>query len=900
MHLFSKLNKSQTSLNTNTEGRTLKLSAIDSPLQSPVYPSPPQAYRPAGEASSASNYDQQTTLPLTPDETQARSSPSTRRPSRSTSFRNSYFSDGRPTVNIVAPNTPIAESTVSREEAQPPRQSRPSISPVDKDSRRSKRSIFGLPSPSKVEPSTRPQVSRSLSLGRSLSIRDSLPSSPALQQDTAAPFPDRTSSRVVYPNTSQQRLRQQATPDAAPLHTEEIDANSAERYYLPQKVEQHVSPASQVNAKLADEPPPYSSPQTYAREFKPFQSFPPAQTTSNTSNTYLPYQPQSSSERPSLNIQDAYQHARPPSQQSVGPPSPLVPHNSAFDHRPSVSQGKPTLVSPQPQRPASQGTMGRGEGQGANMRQQVNQQQYQHGDQAHGQQYQSTPTPGQSSNRLVREPSNNADPGRASPQPVRLKDELRDDLSVLGYASQDVQAMLRDLQSQKLDLAALMLKHNELRKEPYIEFQLGRHEELQAKYSKVKKYYFEKDAQVNALQNTVAHQRLSMSNTSLDDTEYAARFTRLDGAVGELAFMFRDQWRSVPPWLQNVVNRDAVALGKKEMTAVGRACISRWLVDEIFDHFFHPSLERNLSAQLKIVEKNIRRSGLNRGMVNDTERDDLITKIINWRLTTVEGLESALNSKDGHEHYAALREYLIEKLTASLAMNLKPNENEPTQPPLGLQHHVTSVVDIALSIANNLPKESRDIFIEYFMPGALITDTYMKLETTVLPPLTTPIANLEESIADIAENASTKSAGDSGSLAENGSLGDQIIENNAEGGRESAEPSPQTNQTTSKTEKKKSTFLGLGNRKPTPNDTNGKGSAQSAAQREKEAKEKAEMEKLERERRIRFASFLAVEVRGRGAGKERSGDQQMQGGGMIPEKGANVLYKAPAYGFVQV
>ena len=37
------------------------------------------------------------------------------------------------------------------------------------------------------------------------------------------------------------------------------------------------------------------------------------------------------------------------------------------------------------------------------------------------------------------------------------------------------------------------------------------------KYQKVKKYYFEKESQVHQLQNTIAHQRLSASRTSLDD-----------------------------------------------------------------------------------------------------------------------------------------------------------------------------------------------------------------------------------------------------------------------------------------------------------------------------------------------------------------------------------------------
>ena len=480
MRLFKSNNKSQASLNIYAEGRSTDNSPVTSPPQSPAYPPPPpQAYRPPQEGPSVFSEHQQTASSSTPDETQARLSPSTQRPSRSTSLRSSFLYEGRPTVKVVAPNTPVLESRASDDAILRSHQHRPSISPVDKDARRSKRSIFGLSNPPKVEQPSRPQVSRTLSLGRSLSIKDISDTLPSSSNSTAAIYPDRTSSRVAYPSTSPQRLRQGSATDQASCPTDEIDAHTAERYYHPQRGDQHVSPASQVPANLADEPPPYSSPQTYAKEYKAFQPPPSSQNTHSTSNTYLPYQPQSSSERPSLNIQDAYQHNRPPSQQSLGPPSPLVSHTSAFDPRQSVSgQGKPQLVSPQPQRPPSRGTMGRGDGQGASMRQQVNQQQYQHVDQAHGQQYQPTPTPGQSSNRLVRESSNNVDPGRASPQPIRLKDELRDDLSVLGYATQDVQAMLRDLQSQKLDLAALMLKHHELRKEPYLEFQLGKHEEL--------------------------------------------------------------------------------------------------------------------------------------------------------------------------------------------------------------------------------------------------------------------------------------------------------------------------------------------------------------------------------------------------------------------------------------
>ena len=40
---------------------------------------------------------------------------------------------------------------------------------------------------------------------------------------------------------------------------------------------------------------------------------------------------------------------------------------------------------------------------------------------------------------------------------------------------------------------------------------------------------------MKTLQNSLAHQRLSQSRTSLDDSEYSTRFNRLDGLVAQLA-----------------------------------------------------------------------------------------------------------------------------------------------------------------------------------------------------------------------------------------------------------------------------------------------------------------------------------------------------------------------------
>lgn len=249
------------------------------------------------------------------------------------------------------------------------------------------------------------------------------------------------------------------------------------------------------------------------------------------------------------------------------------------------------------------------------------------------------------------------------------------------------------------------------------------------KYRKVKKYYFDKDAQVQQLQNTLAHQRLSQSRTSLDDNEYSNRFSRLDGAINNLAFNIRRDWRQVPPWLAPHVNRDATTSPTKEMTAVGRAAISRWLVDELLDRYFHPGLEPTFSAQLKIIEKNLRRFAP--PTPSDEEKDALLAKISNWRLSTLDGLSETLATPQAAEYRATLTETLVEKLVASLSTLFK----DP--PPPGLEGGVSMIIELAVGIAANLPLESRDVFVEYVTPGQSIAEHYMKIETG-LPALTSP------------------------------------------------------------------------------------------------------------------------------------------------------------------
>ena len=263
------------------------------------------------------------------------------------------------------------------------------------------------------------------------------------------------------------------------------------------------------------------------------------------------------------------------------------------------------------------------------------------------------------------------------------------------------------------------------------------------KYTKVKKYYFEKEDQVKQLQNSLAHQRLSQSRTSLDDSEYTTRFNRLDGLIAQLAFSIRKSWRSIPSWLVASVNKDAVATGKQEMTAAGRAFISCWLVEEVFDKYFHPDLEPTLSAQLKGIQKNIRRFA---PPAQTAEEEEYLTsKVVNWRLATLEGLQEGLRSAQCPANRTQLTEMLKENLCAALAVNLQ----DP--PPSDLEGGVHMIVELVVSIAIHLPMESRDVVIEYFMPGYSIMPDQMKLESGI-PPLTLSIAE------DTAERSSMKSA----------------------------------------------------------------------------------------------------------------------------------------------
>jgi hypothetical protein len=56
------------------------------------------------------------------------------------------------------------------------------------------------------------------------------------------------------------------------------------------------------------------------------------------------------------------------------------------------------------------------------------------------------------------------------------------------------------------------------------------------------------------------------------------------------------------------------------------------------------------------------------------------------------------------------------------------------------------IVENAINIAEKIPQEARDIIVDYILPGSLVSDINMKVETG-LPPLTRPIAEARDGIA---------------------------------------------------------------------------------------------------------------------------------------------------------
>ncbi|KAK5945317.1 hypothetical protein PMZ80_002521 [Knufia obscura] len=625
---------------------------------------------------------------------------------------------------------------------------------------------------------------------------------------------------------------------------------------------------------------------------------------------FFPYTGQPIRDRPSA-VFAVDESLRPPSQSSLGPPSPLA--------------GPPAQLAPRTNNPPRYSVQSIQAYQAA--QQAANQIQAQNSGQGQGQQ----PSPQDQEEMPNRDRQQRDSRMDDNDQRYAAQQDPRVRMSTAGHEQGRSTPPPRgrdDIQS--LDHQTLLL----------------RYEELQAKYSKVKRYYFDREAQVTQLQNTVANQRLSMSKTSLDDAQYATRFERLNGAIQNLAFNIRKDWRRVPNWLTPACNRDACQTGTKEMTAVGRACISRWLYEHIFQEIFHPGIDPTLSAQLKQMERTLRRTP---SILTEEQRDDLLTKVTTWRLTTCEGLNDVLNSRQMEAYTENLSHILADQLCEYLRTLLA----DP--PPPNLEGYLLPIVAQTLSIAANLPLESRDICIECYHPGTPINEIFMKLETG-MTPLTNPgsaPSREDYEDAEIEEEQNSINSTDEPSNVE-----DQIREA-AKAATTSTSTIQQTasagsqNSNNNKKEKKSGGGFfsggfsgGLVSKKPPPSSSRGpsttdlagkdKSSTEIGAGGDEGAWNLDVMTRGAKEGKIRFAVFLAVEVRGKsvkgeqGQGGSGNGGEQVKQGengggggsgngsngngsasagpgvgtqsntgtsGGAGTGGVNVLVKAPVFGF---
>lgn len=317
---------------------------------------------------------------------------------------------------------------------------------------------------------------------------------------------------------------------------------------------------------------------------------------------------------------------------------------------------------------------------------------------------------------------------------------------------------------------------------------------------------------------------MAVSRTVLDDNEYTNRFQRLDGAIKDLAFSVRKHWRSIPSWLNGMVTDDALTVGTKEMTAVGRAVISRWLVEEIFQRYFHPSLDPVFSVQLKNVEMNLRRQRPS----SDEDRENASARLSYWRRTTFDGLSDCLAGPEADENRSELAEHLIMQLAAFLGSQLQ----ESALP--GLEASVRMIIENSINIIEKIPLEARDVCVDYFPPGISLAEQYMKVEGQ-LPPLSHPPPppsdpdQCEEPVAVEGDHSSASATG-----------------------MEQASPAHQK-------PPKRSLFGGFINRRQAHNDNVRPMSVPAPIEDKGEPTDAPPSNP-----RIRFAAFLAVEVRGKG------------------------------------
>lgn len=260
-----------------------------------------------------------------------------------------------------------------------------------------------------------------------------------------------------------------------------------------------------------------------------------------------------------------------------------------------------------------------------------------------------------------------------------------------------------------------------------------------------------------------------------------------------------------------------MSIGKQEMTAVGRACITKYIMEEIFEKTFHPGLDPSLSINLKQIERNIRRNSPPPN--NPEEFEALTAKVVQWRLVTLEGLKDVLMSAKSEDNKVLFAQLATTKLAANLITFLEPT-------PAGLEDSAHMIVELAVGIASNIPLESRDISVVYPMPGDMLQLHMMRIEN--------PIAALENPGAE---------------------CGDGDTASTISGEKDDSKDSEKSSDGKSRKDKSKSGMLsGLMG-------SSSAGSKKQAAQDATAEAKKISME--EGTQTVRFAGFVSIEVKGR-------------------------------------
>jgi hypothetical protein len=140
-------------------------------------------------------------------------------------------------------------------------------------------------------------------------------------------------------------------------------------------------------------------------------------------------------------------------------------------------------------------------------------------------------------------------------------------------------------------------------------------------------------------------------------------------------------------------------------------------------------LDPDLSRQLKRIEQNIRHFSYK--LASQEEYEALTSKVVAWRMTTLEGLAEVLRSPESAQHKADFTRQQTSNLTACLYQHL----SDP--PPPGVDGSASMIVELAVAIATNMPMESRDVAITYPLPEQPIQPNIMEVEKTGLPALET-------------------------------------------------------------------------------------------------------------------------------------------------------------------